>query len=118
MPFAVTLLIFGSDLYLENDQRGRIQTNSVADPGSGIRCLFDPGSRIRDGEKISIRIRMNIPDHISESLETIFCVKILKFFDADPGSGNFFDAGSGTRDKHPGSATLLTKVFRCPTLPE
>jgi hypothetical protein len=39
---------------------------------------------------------MNIPDHISESLETIFWVKIpvpvLKFFDADadpdPGSGN------------------------------
>jgi hypothetical protein len=28
---------------------------------------------------------MNIPDHIFESLETIFLVKILKFFDADPG---------------------------------
>jgi hypothetical protein len=29
---------------------------------------------------------MNNPDHISESLETIFVwVKILKFFDADPG---------------------------------
>jgi hypothetical protein len=26
---------------------------------------------------------MNNPDHISESLETIFWVKILKFFDAD-----------------------------------
>jgi hypothetical protein len=34
----------------------------------------DPGSR------------MNNPDHISQSLETIFWVKILKFFDADPGS--------------------------------
>jgi hypothetical protein len=30
---------------------------------------------------------MNNPDHISESLKTIFWVKILKFFDADPGSG-------------------------------
>ncbi len=30
---------------------------------------------------------MNNPDHISESLETIFRVKMLKFFDADPGSG-------------------------------
>ncbi len=29
---------------------------------------------------------MNKPDHISESFETIFGVKILKFFDADPGS--------------------------------
>jgi hypothetical protein len=34
---------------------------------------------------------MNIQDHISESLETIFGFKILKFFDADPdpGSGIF-----------------------------
>ncbi len=30
---------------------------------------------------------MNNPDIISESLETGFWVKILKFFDADPGSG-------------------------------
>jgi hypothetical protein len=40
-------------------------------------------------------------DHISESLETIFWVKILNFFDADAdpdlGSGNLFDPGSGIR---------------------
>jgi hypothetical protein len=30
---------------------------------------------------------MNNPDHISGSLETIFWVKIIKFVDADPGSG-------------------------------
>jgi hypothetical protein len=30
---------------------------------------------------------MNNPDHISESLETIFWVTILKFCDVDPGSG-------------------------------
>ncbi len=30
---------------------------------------------------------MNNPGHISESLETNFWVKILEFFDADPGSG-------------------------------
>ncbi len=30
---------------------------------------------------------MNYPDHISESLvETVFWDKVLKFFDADPGS--------------------------------
>jgi hypothetical protein len=29
---------------------------------------------------------MNNPDHISESVETTFWVKILKFFDADPES--------------------------------
>ena len=28
---------------------------------------------------------MNNPDHISERLVTIFWVKMLKFFDADPG---------------------------------
>jgi hypothetical protein len=28
---------------------------------------------------------VNIPDHISKSLKTIFWVAILKFFDADPG---------------------------------
>jgi hypothetical protein len=42
---------------------------------------------------------MNIPDHISERLETILWVKILQFFDADadPGSGNLLDPGSGIR---------------------
>jgi hypothetical protein len=57
---------------------------------------------------------MNIPDHFSESLETIFGLKILKFFDADsdPGSGIFLtlSPGSGMKkiriwDKHPGFAT-------------
>jgi hypothetical protein len=47
-------------------------------PRSGIRDAKnqdpDPGSR------------MNNPDHISESLETIFGVKILKFFDVNPES--------------------------------
>jgi hypothetical protein len=30
---------------------------------------------------------INNPDHISESFEQIFCFKIIKFFDAEPGSG-------------------------------
>ncbi len=49
---------------------------------------------------------MNNPGHISECLETIFWVKILKCFDADPGSG-WKEFGFGIRDKHPGSATLI-----------
>jgi hypothetical protein len=56
---------------------------------------------------------MNNPDHISESLGTIFWVTILKFYDADPGSGmeKNSDPESGMkkiriRDKHPVSATL------------
>ncbi len=57
---------------------------------------------------------MKIPDHISESSEKIFKLKILiKFFDADPGSEIFLtlDLGPGSGmekirilDEHPGSA--------------
>jgi hypothetical protein len=79
----------------------------IWDPGSGV--FLTPGSGIRDEPRII---------HISESLETIFWVKIIKFFDADadqdPGSGNLFDPGSAIRDpgmekirirdKHPRSA--------------
>jgi hypothetical protein len=36
--------------------------------------------------------------HISDRLETIFWDIILKFFDADPGSGDLFDPGSGIWD--------------------
>jgi hypothetical protein len=38
------------------------------------------------------RSGMNNPDHIFDSLETIFRVKLLEFFDADPGWKKF---GSG-----------------------
>jgi hypothetical protein len=48
------------------------------DPGSGIRCLFD--SCIRDPGCVNNQdpdpgSGMNISDHISESLETVFWVK-------------------------------------------
>jgi hypothetical protein len=46
---------------------------------------------------------MNNPDHISERLETNFWVKILKFFDADPGSPGMEKIR--IRDKHPGFGT-------------
>jgi hypothetical protein len=51
---------------------------------------------------------MNILDHISKSLETIFCVKILEFFYAAPDPGIFLtlDPGwkkfvTGIREKIP-----------------
>jgi hypothetical protein len=54
---------------------------------------------------------MNIPDHISESLETIFWVKIFEFFDADAARDpGIFVIRFRIRDKHPGSATLVGKI--------
>jgi hypothetical protein len=55
------------------------------------------------GKKSGSGSGTNKPDHISERLETIFRVKILKFFVADSGSGM---EKILIRDKHPGSATL------------
>jgi hypothetical protein len=37
------------------------------------------------GKKSGSGSGINIPDHISESIETTFWIKILKFSDADPG---------------------------------
>jgi hypothetical protein len=62
---------------------------------------------------------VNITNHISESLETIFWPKILKLFvadaDPDPVSGNLFDPGSGMekiriRDKHPLICNTATAI--------
>jgi hypothetical protein len=57
---------------------------SVADPGSG--AFLTPGSRIF------------ILDHISERSETIFWLKTLKFFDADPGSVIFLTLDPGRKN--------------------
>jgi hypothetical protein len=55
---------------------------------------------------------MNITDHISDSSETIFWVKILKFFDADadPGILMTLDPGSGWkkfRIRDPGKTSRI-----------
>jgi hypothetical protein len=67
------------------------------------------------GKKSGSGSGMNNPDHISESLETVFWVKILIFLDEDPRSG-MEKFGSGMekiliRDKHPRFATMLLKNF-------
>jgi hypothetical protein len=54
---------------------------SVADPDPGSGVFLTPGSGM--GKKSRSGSGMNILDHISESLETIFWVNIHKFFDAD-----------------------------------
>ncbi len=91
----------------------------IRDPGSGIGCLFDPG--IRDGRKSASGSGIRDEQPGSYFLElrnhffAFFGVKILKFFDEDPGSGmetvrirdpGWKKVGSGIRDKHLGSATL------------
>jgi hypothetical protein len=57
------------------------------------------------GKKSGSRSGMNNAYHISKSLETIFWVKIFKFFYADPGS-EMEKFVSEICDKHPEAATL------------
>jgi hypothetical protein len=72
------------------------------------------------GKKSGSGSGMNKPDHISESLKTIFWAKILKFFDADPESGTRdgkirdgknSDLGSGIRN--PGSGINIPDQQHC-----
>jgi hypothetical protein len=53
---------------------------------------------------------MNNPNHISESLETIFWIKILKIFYADSGWKNFWIRGGKNSD--PG---LTSRIGNTPT---
>jgi hypothetical protein len=86
-----------------------------------------PGSGIRDGRKSASGsgIRDEQPgSYFLELRNHFFCflgVKILKFFDEDPESGvetvrirdpGWKKVGSGIRDKHPGSATLILISIR------
>ncbi len=70
--------------------RSRIRDGKNADPGSGMEKKSGSG--------------MYLPDHFSESLETVFRVKILKFFyaDPDPGSGIFLTLDPGWKNSDPG----------------
>ncbi len=72
----------------------------IQDPGSGAfdPWIRDPGWVKNQDPDPGSGFGMNNPDHISESLETFFWVKILKFFDADPGWEKF---GSGISSPDP-----------------
>jgi hypothetical protein len=69
------------------------------DPGS--RAFLTPGSGM--GTKSRSGSGMNIFDHISESLETVLWVKMLKFFDADADPGIFLTLDPGWKNSDPGS---------------
>jgi hypothetical protein len=87
--------------------------NSGADPGSG--AFLTPGSGM--GKKP--RSGINIPNHISKSLETIFWVKIFKFLYAEADPGTFWpwirDGKIRIRDKNPASTTLIIKELSHPS---
>jgi hypothetical protein len=87
-----------------------LQVYRCCGSGSGIRCLFDPldpGSGM--GKKSGSGSGISSPDHISESFETIFWVKIIKFLDAVPGSGMKKKFGSGINN----AAKYTCIVKRC-----
>jgi hypothetical protein len=58
------------------------------------------------GKKSRSGSGMNIPDHISESLDIIFEGIFMRIRNLDPGSGKG-KLGSGIWNMHSGSATLL-----------
>jgi hypothetical protein len=86
-----------------------------SDPGSS--AVLTPGSGFQDGKNPDPGSGINIPDHIFESLVTMFWLKILNFFVTDPEIRWLFDPGSGAfvtldpgwknslRIQEPGSAT-------------
>jgi hypothetical protein len=88
--------------------------SGIWDPGWVESQHPDPGSRIRDEQLGSYFLELR--NHFFG----FFGVKILKFFDGDPGSGmetgrirdpGWKKVGSGIRDKDPGSATLVHVVL-------
>jgi hypothetical protein len=57
------------------------------DPGSGAFLTPESGMGKISGSASRIRIRDEQPGPYTRGLRNNFWVKILKFFDADPGSG-------------------------------
>jgi hypothetical protein len=78
------------------------------DPRSVAFLTPESGIRIRDlGEGKKSGSGINIPDNFFDILETVFRVKILIFFDADPDPGSeiFLTLGPGSVMEKFASAT-------------
>jgi hypothetical protein len=86
--------------------------SSVPDPGSRAFLTLDPELVKNQDPDPGLTSQIIF----SRAWKQFFGSKILKFFDADPRSGVFLTLdlgtgmGSGIRDKHPGTATLLGMV--------
>ncbi len=80
-----------------------------SDPGSGALLTLGSGM----GKKSRSGSGMNIPDHSSESLETIYGIKIIEFLDADPDPGNLFDLDPGSGMKKFGSGINIPDPQHC-----
>jgi hypothetical protein len=99
--------------------RKLIANGQCCGSGSGIRdwVPFDPWIRDPGWEKVSIRIRDEQPGsyflELRNHIFAFFGVKILKFFDEDPGWRQF---GSGIRDgkkSDPGSGINIPDPPHC-----
>jgi hypothetical protein len=87
---------------------------SVVDPDPGLGAFLTPGSGMGRKSASGSGIRDEQPGsyflELRNNFVVFFGVKILKFFDEDPGSGmetvRIRDGKRRIRDKYPGSATL------------
>ncbi len=88
-------------------------TSSVVNPDPGFGAFLTPGSGMEKNPDPGFGV--NIQDHFSWILETIFQLKIFKFFDADldPGSAIFLTwiRDPGWKNSDPGSGINITDPF-------
>jgi len=81
-------------------------------------CLLDPEWVKNEDQDPGLGSEMNVLDHFSESLETIFWLKNTSILKCGSGIFLTLDPGSGMekiqiRDKNPGSATLVYWIAYC-----
>jgi hypothetical protein len=90
----------------------------IRDLGSG--AFLTPGSGLgkKSGSDMGSRSEMNNTDNISESLKTIFWVKILKVFMVDPGFGmeKIRIWSPEGKKSYPGSGINIPDPQHCPGL--
>ncbi len=112
-----TVLESNKDYIGQSCRIGNVTFLQCCGSGSGIRCLFgpralDPGSGMGKKSRSGSGSGMNIPDHISMSLETTFGVNMLIW------DGKYSGPGSGINIPDPqhlllcswGQLLLLKKI--------